>query len=96
VIKTKEKKKKTMPRPLTPQERGDKLHEKRMRQRAAILSIEQCTPTTFRVWGGETDHMLTVVNGLVVCDCLGWNTARHHICSHVYKHSITYGDLKRK
>jgi hypothetical protein len=96
MMTTKEKKMKGLPTPpLTPEQRSDKRQLKLMKYRAAYLSIKPLSPTSCLVWGGEKEHIVQWVDGLLVCDCLGWATARHHNCSHITKYRLVYGDLKK-
>lgn len=94
---TKEKKKKGLPTtPLTSEQRTDKMQLKRMKERAAILSIKPLSPTSCLVWGGEKEHIVRLMpNGQLLCDCDGWKTARHNNCSHIVKYRLVYGDLKK-
>jgi len=94
-MKEKKRKRSKTP-PLTPEQRTDKNQRERMKDRAGILSIEQIDTLDFRVWGGKSEHILRIRNGVVYCDCDGWANARHHNCSHVMKWRLVYGDLKRK
>ena len=93
---TKDKKKKGAPTiPLTPEQRSDKQQLKRMKGRAAILSIESLTNHMFKVWGGERVHIVRITSEGITCDCEGWKNARNHNCSHVMKYRLVYGDLKK-
>ena len=81
--------------PLTPEQISDRNQKKRMKERAAILSIAQVDATTFQVLGGDNPHVVRVTDGWITCDCVGWNYARNHNCSHVMKYRLTFGDLKK-
>jgi len=94
-VSEKKKKKNRAPKPLTPEQRSDKYQLKRMRQRAAILSIEPIDNRNYRVWGGEDTHIVSIVMGIPVCDCRGYRSARYLNCSHVMKYRLVYGDLKK-
>lgn len=94
--KTFKKKRQRPPEPLTPEQLKDKRHRERMKDRAAILSIEPLGNGKYRVWGGEGEHIVqATIDDLVSCDCLGWSKARHGVCSHVYKYLVVYGRLKK-
>lgn len=80
---------------LTPEQYADRRHERAMKERAAILSIADIGDGLYQVWGGETTHLVTSTDGWVTCDCRGWASARHHVCSHVMKYRLTFGDLKK-
>lgn len=67
----------------------------KMKQRCAILSIKPLSPNSCLVWGGEKEHIVTLENGIIKCDCLGWANAHNHDCSHVMKYRLVYGDLKK-
>lgn len=68
----------------------------KMKQRCAILSIKPLTPTSCLVWGGKDEHVVRLMpNGQILCDCLGWQGAHDHMCSHVMKYRLTYGDLRK-
>lgn len=70
--------------------------EARLLRQCAYLSIMPHPNGSFIVWGGAGQHRVTVrSDGSVYCDCKGWPRARNHVCSHVYKWKIVYGDLKR-
>jgi len=73
----------------------DRKQRKVMKGRAAILSIKPLSPTSCLVWGGEGEHIVTLEDGIIKCDCLGWKTARKGNCSHVMKYRLVYGDLKK-
>lgn len=81
---------------LTPEQRAEREQLRRMKERAAILSIAPLGGGLYQVWGGNTAHLVTShENALVTCDCRGWAGAKNHNCSHVMKYRITYGDLKK-
>lgn len=63
--------------------------------RCAILSIKPIGPNSCLVWGGEREHIVTLEEGVIKCDCKGWVTAHDHLCSHVMKYRLVYGDLKK-
>lgn len=94
-MKTKPKQRKVALSPLTPEQRHSKRQLKRMKGRAAILSIQQLDGDSYRVWGGDAPHVIHVVDGAPVCDCKGWQGALDHNCSHVVKYRLTFGDLKK-
>jgi len=82
--------------PLTAEQWADRNQRNRMKDRAAILSISKIDENIYQVWGGENPHVVQVMSdGVVRCDCQGWSSARHHVCSHVYKYLVVYGDLKK-
>lgn len=81
--------------PLTPEQRSDRNQRKRMKERAAVLSIESLGGGLFKIWGGDDPHIVAVMDGMITCDCLGWLKARNHNCSHVMKYRLTFGDLKK-
>lgn len=94
-VKEKKRKRKP-PQPLTPEQRLDKNQRERMKDRAAILSIQPLGNNKYRVWGGEEPHIVVVTfDGLITCDCRGWSKARNGNCSHVCKYRLVYGDLKK-
>lgn len=73
-----------------------RLQRHKMKLRAAILSIVPLGDKTYRVWGGESPHIVRVLeDGRILCDCEGWKKARGHNCSHCMKYRLTYGDLKK-
>lgn len=80
---------------LTPEQYADRRHYKAMFERAAILSIAPLGGGLYQVWGGDEPHIVTSVDGHVTCNCRGWASARQHVCSHVMKYRLTYGDLKK-
>lgn len=93
---TKEKNpKQKPPEPLTPEQRTLKAQMKRMKCRAAILSIKPISATKCLVWGGEKEHIVSFVDGKLRCDCDGWHTALNGNCSHIMKWRLVYGDLKK-
>jgi hypothetical protein len=94
-LRKERKRRAKLSRPLTPEQRADKHQKKRMKERAAILSIKLLGGNLFKVWGGEQPHIVRATANGVICDCLGWETARNHNCSHVMKFRLTYGDLKK-
>lgn len=65
------------------------------KQRCAILSISPLGNNTYQVWGGAEPHVVRVTGGQVLCDCKGWANAHNHVCSHVMKWRLVYGDLKK-
>ena len=65
------------------------------KQRCAILSIKPLSPTSCLVWGGTKEHIVQLIDGKIICDCLGWANAHDHMCSHVMKYRLTFGDLKK-
>lgn len=82
--------------PLTPEQISDRNQRKRMRERAAILSISPLGNGKYQVWGGTEPHIVQeTIDGMVSCDCRGWSKARHGNCSHVMKFRLVYGDLKK-
>lgn len=92
---TKNKPKKKSTPPLTPEQRIDRTQMNRMKDRAAILSIQPLSNNRYQIWGGEQAHIVTVnIDGEAVCDCRGWSSARHGNCSHVVKYRLVYGDLR--
>lgn len=95
-IRKEKKRRAKLSKPLTPEQRTDRNQLKRMKDRAAILSISPLGNGRFQVWGGEEAHIVqATVDGLVSCDCRGWSKARHGNCSHVVKYRLVYGDLKK-
>ncbi len=80
---------------LTPEQYADRRHDHAMIERAAILSIADIGGGLYQVWGGEEPHLVTHTDGWVTCDCRGWGNARNHVCSHVMKYRLTFGDLKK-
>lgn len=64
--------------------------------KAAYLSIMPNPNGSFNVWGGDSQHIVKEENGIMHCDCRGWESAAEHCCSHVMKVRLVYGDLKRK
>lgn len=81
---------------LTPDQYAARNQRNRMKDRAAILSIAEIGGGLYQVWGGEEPHIVTShEEGLITCDCRGWEKARDHNCSHVMKYRLTFGDLKK-
>lgn len=54
------------------------------RKHSRVLHIEKLTASTFRVWGGENEHILRVVDGLPICDCSAFTLGATRACSHIY------------
>ena len=54
------------------EERADRCQEDHMMWKCAYLSIMPNPDGSFTVWGGDSQHHVTIENGKAHCDCRGW------------------------
>jgi len=84
---------------------AEKVQKKRQRQQPRrklrhralhVLSIETIDDQTYRVWGGELEHIVRLVDGVPTCDCWPFVDGKTTCCSHITKYMYHIGILPRQ
>lgn len=63
------------------------------RNYARKLLIEQIDQSSWKVWGGENEHILKMEDGTIKCDCQ-LNIIENRPCSHIIRVLIYKGIMK--
>ncbi len=72
-----------------------KKYRKKLKRAERLLHIEKDGDCIYRVWGGESEHLIVVDHGgNPICDCDPY-TKLHVLCSHILKYNLTFGDTSK-